>query len=70
MTAGATDGVFTATIKMVAGTFEFGFMTVDSAGAQVNWIGNTEGKNASITVSAAGAISYTGTIAGGVTLAA
>lgn len=68
MTAGATDGVFTATIKMVAGTFEFGFLTVDSAGAQVNWIGAAAGGNASITVSATGAISYTGTIAGGVTL--
>lgn len=66
MTAGATAGSFTFTIFQIpAGTYEFGFATIDSADAQVDWI--NDGKNNLKFVCSATALTFafTGTIAGG-----
>ena len=68
MTAGEAAGVFSITIQMPAGHFEFGFLTVNSTGDQVNWI-NDGASNLAIDVSATAiSFAFTGTIAGGCTL--
>jgi len=68
LTAGQTAGSFSVTLQLPAGEKEFGFITYTGAFVQVAWFSATSG-NLKITVSAAATFSFTGTIAGGLTIA-